>query len=487
MLPDVEICDRARLSRDARFDGMFFTGVLSTGIFCRPICPARPPLKRNVRYFPTAAEAVEAGLRPCLRCRPEAAPHSPEWRGASSLVERALALIRQGFLNENPVDELADRLAVGSRHLRRLFKRHVGASPVAIARTHRTLLAKALLSETELSITQIALASGFGSLRQFNSVFRDVCGVQPRDIRRQRRGCPSDGCAPSIELQLGFRPPYDWNAMLAFWRQRIIPGVESVSDGVYRRTIRLDGDCHGWLAATVAPGKNAVSVSLSLNRMERLMPVLSRVRRMFDLDADMAPIHAVLARDPLLAPLVENAPGLRLPGAWDPFEFSVRAVLGQQISVKAATTIAGRIADRFGFPCPADYPPGLTCFFPSAAELHGKDLGGLGLTGKRTKTLGGLIEAVSEGKVPLEYGQEPAAFEGAMTALAGIGPWTACYVAMRALGMSDAFPASDLGIVKALSESQKRATARQVLLRAEAWRPFRAYAAIHLWNRPHDG
>lgn len=486
MMPSAKICERARLSRDPRFDGLFFTGVLSTGIFCRPICPATPALERNVRYFPTAAAAVTAGLRPCLRCRPEAAPGSPAWLGVSSVVERSLALIRQGFLNENSVDAMADRLAVGGRHLRRLFKRYVGASPVTIARTHRALLARTLLTETDLSITQIALAAGFGSLRQFNDVFREVCGGEPRQIRRRGRSPAGPRDIPSIVLSLGFRPPYDWDAMLAFLQPRLIPGVESVAGGVYRRTIRLGEHCRGWLSAALIPGKNAVAVSLSLDRMDRLMPVLARLRRMFDLDADMAPIHAVLQSDPRLGPLVDAAPGLRLPGAWDPFEFSVRAVLGQQISVKAATTIAGRIAERCGCPCAADFPGGLTRFFPTAAELRHAALDGLGLTGKRAETLQGLCEAVCLGKVSFADGQDLEGFVASMTALPGIGPWTARYVAMRAMGMTDALPESDLGIVKALSENGKRPTAREVLLRAESWRPWRAYAAVHLWNRPRS-
>lgn len=478
---DRQICERARLSRDPRFDGKFFTGVLSTGIFCRPICPARPPKRENVTYFSTATAAVEAGLRPCLRCRPEAAPGSSIWRGSSAVVECALSLIRQGVLNDLSVDQLAEKLGIGSRHMRRLFKQHLGATPVEIARTHRALFAKKLLSETDLNITDVAMASGFGSIRQFNDVFLSIFNSSPSAIRRQpakRAGSSTATC----RLELSYRPGFDWHMLLSFVEARMIPGVEAISGDRYLRTFRMDGEARGWIEISDCPERSILILSIFTTHMEKLMEIQQRVRYMFDLDVDISPIHDLFKQDPVLRPVVEELPGTRLPGSWDPFEICIRAILGQQISVKAATTLAGRIVSRYGPCCGEGYPEGLTSFFPTPEELLQGDLSGIGITGKRQQTILELTAAVKEERVSLTPGQELSAFVDAFTALPGIGPWTANYVAMRALGMPDAFPDSDLVVRKALADGDTLPSAKEVLKRAEAWRPWRAYATLYLWK-----
>ncbi len=478
---DWEICERARLSRDHRFDGKFFTGVLTTGIFCRPICPARPPKRENVTYFPTATAAVEAGLRPCLRCRPEAAPGSPGWRGSPAVVERALGLIRRGALNELTVDEFAEKLGIGSRHMRRLFKQYLGATPVEIARTQRALFAKQLLTETDLNITDVAMASGFGSIRQFNDVFLAVYKASPSEIRRKLEKTGNSSGASCV-LELTYRPGFDWKTQLSFIATRVIPGVETITGDRYRRTFRLKGRARGWMEISDCPERSRLILSIFTTHMEKLMEIQQRVRHMFDLDVDITPIHDLLKQDPLLAPVVKTLSGIRLPGTWDPFEFCVRAILGQQISVKAATTLAGRIVSRYGPAGDPDFPEGLTHFFPTPEELLQCDLSGIGITGKRQETILGLTKAVNENRVCLTHGQELPEFIKSFTSLPGIGEWTANYVAMRALRMPDAFPDSDLGVRKALANGKTLPSTKEVLKRAEAWRPWRAYAALYLWK-----
>jgi AraC family transcriptional regulator of adaptative response / DNA-3-methyladenine glycosylase II len=484
---DRTICDRARKARDPRFDGLFFIGVHSTGIFCRPICPAPSPRPENIVYYPTAAAAAEAGLRPCLRCRPEAAPGSPAWNGTSATVSRAMQLIRQGALNDDRLEDFAQRLGVGGRHLRRLFQRHVGASPKALVTTQRVLFAKKLLSETDLPVTRVAYAAGFGSIRRFNAAFQKLVRQTPSDFRRPPKGeRTGDGAVFQCRLTLPFRPPFDWQAMLSFYRSRAIPGVECVEEAVYRRTVRI-GDTRGVISVAQADPGQALTLEATLTDSRDLMPVVERVRRMFDLDANMAAIHGTLSADPLLAEVIAERPGLRLPGAWDPFEAAVRAVTGQQVSVKGARTLIGRIVARAGdrFPAEEGFSDGtaqMTHLFPTAAALSTIRLDAIGMPARRAATLLSLSKAVASGKISFQIRRDIADFVETITRLPGIGDWTAQYIAMRALGEPDAFPAADLGIIRALAEGGERPTPRQVAARAENWRPWRAYAAIYLWQ-----
>lgn len=482
MILDKRICDRARLARDPRFDGLFFIGVKSTGIYCRPICPARSSKPENIVYYPTAAAAAEAGLRPCLRCRPEASPGSPAWNGTSATVSRALLLIRQGALNEGGLERLASKLGVGGRHLRRLFQTHVGASPHALATTQRVLFAKKLLTETPLPISQVAFASGFGSIRRFNAAFKSVYAKTPSEFRRPLENSRMvDKALFRCRLSLPYRPPFDWQTLLAFYQTRAIPGVEFIDNGVYHRTIRINAT-RGVISLTHADKGHSLVLTTALSDSCDLLAVVERVRRMFDLDANMAAIHKVLAEDPVLAHLIGKHPGLRLPGAWDPFEVAVRAVVGQQISVKGARTVIGRIVAKAGQRFEFRDPPELTHLFPTPRDLGKCELGRVGMPTKRVETIMAVSRAVACGEISFHVRGALENFVEDLTKVQGIGDWTAQYVAMRALGEPDAFPAADLGIIRALQQGAQRPTPKQVAARAENWRPWRAYAAIYLWH-----
>jgi AraC family transcriptional regulator, regulatory protein of adaptative response / DNA-3-methyladenine glycosylase II len=478
---DSQICEKARLARDRRYDGLFFTGVLSTGIFCRPVCPAPQPKPAHVVYFPSAAAAAEAGLRPCLRCRPEAAPGTPAWNGTSATAARAMHLIRQGALNDSNVETLAARLGLGSRQLRRLCKQHIGASPMALANTQRVFFAKKLLNETDLPVTQIAFASGFGSPRRFNAAFRQTYRQTPSSFRR-RASQASAGTHFQCRLSLPMRPPFSWERMLGFYRRRAIPGVECVDENGYQRTIQTPGGI-GVIHVHPAATGHALELEAALPDSRGLIHVVERVRRMFDLDADMQAITSALSADRRLAPLIEQFDGMRLPCAWDSFETAVRAIVGQQISVKAAQTIVGRIVRHAGATLPFNHPAGLTHCFPTAAAIAQADLPGLGMSDKRVRTLQKLARRVALEPAFLEVKGTFEAFVQRLTTLPGIGPWTAHYIALRGLGEPDAFPAGDLGLAQALSENGVRPSPKQILSQAERWRPWRGYAAIFLWSR----
>lgn len=482
MTLDRRTCDRARLARDPRFDGLFFTGVLSTGIYCRPTCPARPPKQENIVYFPSAAAATEAGLRPCLRCRPEAAPGSPAWNGTSATVSRAMLLIRQGVLNEGSLEDLASKLGVSGRHLRRLFQTHIGASPKSLATTQKILFAKKLLSETDLSVTQIAFASGFQSIRRFNAAFSKTYGTTPSAIRRRNNSDKTTRGEPfQCTLTLSYRPPFDWPRMLRFFELRAIPGVEFVAGDAYRRTIRIK-ETTGVISVAHAPKRNVLLLTVALSDSRDLMSIIERVRRMFDLDANMTAIHDVLAADAALARSVAELPGLRLPGAWDPFETAIRAVVGQQVSVKGARTLMGRIAAKAGPRFESADHPELTHFFPTAHEVNTCDLGRIGMPERRIRTVQALAEEVDSERLSFLVKGSLSDLIAQLTRIPGIGDWTAQYIAMRAMGEPDAFPTSDLGIIKALRQGDKRLTLKQIRQRAQKWRPWRAYAAMHLWQ-----
>ena len=480
---DPEACYRALQARDPRFDGVFYVGVLTTGIYCRPICSAGPPKFENCTFLPSAAAAHQRGFRPCLRCRPELSPGIAGWRGTATTVSRALYLIADGALTDAGVDVLADQLGVTARHLRRLFQRHLGATPISVAQTHRILFAKKLLSESSLTMTEIAMAAGFGSIRRFNSAMQQVFGMPPSQLRR--RADPEPNGTTGIKLKLPFSLPYDWQTMIEFLALRAIPGVETVQSGRYLRTFAIEGAC-GTVA--VEPGSdNYLLATIWTSHVAALGGIIGRLRRLFDLDADMTAIDTHLMADPALAVRVLNRPGVRVPGAWDEFELAVRAVLGQQISVRAATTLAGRLTELAG----SSLEPGMRAteadlhrLFPTPAELAEADLTKTGIVASRAQTLRHLAQAMLGEPRLLRPFESLDATVGKLVSIPGVGTWTAQYIAMRALREPDAFPASDLGLLRALEDCYGRPTPAQVLSRAEAWRPWRAYGAIRLWAQP---
>ena len=476
MQMDEAQCYRAMLSRDRRFDGRFFTGVLTTGIYCRPVCPARAPRRENATFFPCAAAAEEAGFRPCLRCRPETAPGTPAWNGSSATVARALRLIEDGALDDGGIDALAGRLGVSSRHLRRLFDEHLGASPISVALTRRLHFARRLLRDTTLPMTEVAFSAGFSSLRRFNDAAQKAWRAAPTAVRR-REPSPSRG---TIELTLGYREPFAWNALLGFLRARAIAGIEVIDGDVYRRAIRF-GDAAGVVEVRPSSEAPALVLSVPIDFARDLGNISRRARRLFDLDADPAAIAGVLAREPLLSRHVTKKPGLRVPGAWDPFELAIRAILGQQVSVKGASTLAARLVHAIA-PAIDTGDARLDRVFPSAERLMNARLDRVGLTSARAATIRRFASAVASGELRLEPGSSLDESVEAMTAIEGIGRWTAHYIAMRALGEPDAFPASDLGIRKALAQGGTLLSERGVTERAEPWRPWRAYAAMWLWG-----
>jgi AraC family transcriptional regulator of adaptative response / DNA-3-methyladenine glycosylase II len=487
---DFEACRRAFVTRDHRFDGRVFCGVKTTGVYCRPICPARTPKAQNMTFFPTAAAAQEAGYRPCLRCRPEASPDLGAWRGTSNTVSRALAMIEAGAMdartgdddasNAGDVDGLAARLGLGERQLRRLFRQHLGASPVAVAQTRRVLLAKQLIQETRLPMAEVALASGFGSVRRFNETFQQLFGRPPLTLRRLKGEAAAGG--GGITVRLPYRAPYDWEAMIGFLAARAIPGVEAAAPQRYARTLAIDGT-RGLVV--VRPGEgDFLLAEIRLEKIQTLPAVIARIRRVFDLTADPDLIGAHLSQDPRLAPLVAARPGLRAPGGWHGFELAVRAILGQQITVGAARGLAGRLTEAFGerFDDPAAAALGLTWLFPGPERLVGQDIAALGMPRSR----GAAIEALARTAVA-----DPAIFSPradlesaikALSALPGIGEWTAQYIALRELREPDAFPHADIGLMRAMAdETGERPNPQALLAMSQAWRPWRAYAAQHLW------
>jgi AraC family transcriptional regulator of adaptative response / DNA-3-methyladenine glycosylase II len=475
---DQAALDRARISRDPRFDGKFFIAVTTTGVYCRPVCPAPSPKQKNVRYYASAAAAAEAGFRPCLRCRPEAAPGTPAWLGASAVVRRALGLIQNGALDDISVDALATRVGLGARHLNRLFTQHVGASPLAVAQTRRLHFAKRLLDETDLPITQIALASGFGSLRRFNDAFQKTYQRAPRELRRSGRRAA--GAGEEIVMRFAYRPPYDWAHVRDFLATRAMPGVERVDARGYARTLASGGGC-ALICMRALEDQNALELRVRGAAAADLFQISAAARRVFDLAADPASIAASFRGDKLLAPLIKARPGLRIPGAWDPFECAVRAVLGQQVSVAAARTLAARLVARAGAPIGGD--DGLTHLFPAPAALAAANLDGLGITGARVAALHALSRAVAAGE--LSFAMSADEFTTKLASLPGFGVWTAQYIALRALGEPDAFPSGDL-VLRRMAGDGAPLTARALDERAEHWRPWRGYAVMHLWRAAAD-
>jgi AraC family transcriptional regulator, regulatory protein of adaptative response / DNA-3-methyladenine glycosylase II len=506
MLPqtaDTDACWQMLRSRDARFDGRFFVGVTSTGIYCRPICTARTPRRENCRFFSTAAGAEGQGFRPCLRCRPELAPGHSSVDAPARLAQAAATLIEEGALSQGGLAALGRRLGVTDRHLRRVFDIQFGVSPIDYAQTQRLLLAKRLLTDTRLPVTEVAMAAGFASLRRFNDCFLRRYRLAPSALRREVRAVPATGSrtndaggagadAAGLLFRLAYRPPLDWNGLVAFLSARAIDGVEAVGstarprqrpEPVYRRILRVPapggGERLGWIEVARPVGRGASRHLLELRVDPALVGVLpaalARVRRVFDLGCRPDDVAAVLGE------LAAGHEGTRLPGAFDGFEIAVRAILGQQITVRQARVLAGRFAAAFGEPVETPWP-GLRHAFPGAASIAGRDpseIGLLGVTRQRSRTIVALAQALASGELLLEPGVDVDATLVQLRAVPGIGDWTAQYLAMRALGWPDAFPAADVGVMKALGV----ALPREALAAAQAWRPWRGYAVIHLWRR----
>lgn len=481
---DHNACYHAVQSRDRRFDGWFFVGVTSTGVYCRPVCAVRTPQEKNCRFFATAAAAEHAGFRPCLRCRPELAPGHSLAEMSSNLARAAARMIDEGFLQEHDLAALANAVGVTDRHLRRIFRAEFDVSPIDYAQTQRLLLAKRLLTDTAMPVGEIAFAAGFGSVRRLNSGFTEHYGFAPSRLRSRTTATrPEDG--PT--LMLGYRPPFAWPALLAFLRARAIDGVEVIDDDSYARTIAVDyaGTRHtGWLHARNVPQRHAVALTLSPSLLHAMPPVLARVRRLFDLDCrpDLVDAH--------LGALAAETPGLRVPGAVDGFEIAVRAIAGQVISLVQARRILARMVAAFGAPLeqPSSRQPGLSMTFPSAAALAAVAPQSLsaqtGLQVSRAAAVVELARAIESGSLRLEPLVPLAPTLAALQALPGVGEWTAQYVAMRALGWPNAFPLGDYVLRKRLANGDGALPTRRAMVeRAEPWAPWRAYAAMHLWHR----
>lgn len=470
---DPDICRRARLSRDPRFDGEFFLAVTTTGIYCRPVCPARPPREENVRYYRSAAEAAQAGFRPCLRCRPESAPLSPAWLGTDTTVRRAVSLIHEGYLNSHSSAELASRLGVGERYLRKLFQQKLGVSPGAVASTQRLHFAQKLLLETDLSMTDVAYASGFGSLRRFNSATRETFGCAAGELRRRPRPVRTGA---GISLALGFRPPYDADQVLSLFRRHAVCGIESVTANTWNRSLRTS---RGAAAVSVSAGRDCLELTIRLSDNRDLMALVALVRRMFDADAQPDDIGECLADDPLLAPHLENRPGVRSPVFASPFEACVRGVLGQQVSTTAARTLCADIVATAD--SRADLDGETVLLFPTPRQLLAVPDTALRMPRSRRDTLRRVCEYFEEcSQLPGEQ-----LLDG-LANLRGIGPWTLDMVAMRGLGDPDRFPASDLGLVK-VAAAGGIDNRRWLQERSERWRPWRSYAANLLWRNLGNG
>jgi AraC family transcriptional regulator of adaptative response / DNA-3-methyladenine glycosylase II len=482
-----EVCLRAFDARDPRFDGVFFVGVSSTGIYCRPVCPAKPPRPDWCRFFENAAAAERMGFRPCLRCRPELAPGMAQMDATSRVARVAAARIAQGALNDRTVDDLAGEFAITGRQLRRVVEKEIGVSPIELAQTHRLLLAKQLLTDTTLPMTQVAFASGFQSVRRFDALFQSRYRLTPSRLRK-RAATEAPAAGDGVVLTLGYRPPLAWNALLAFLGARATPGVELVEGGTYARTVLL-GEHRGWIRVQpVVPAARRVPrmadhrslrVEISAGLLPVLMPLLAKLRHLFDLDADSASIEALLAASGFAAH-VAACPGLRVPGAANGFELALRAVLGQQVSVKGATTLDGRFAERFGeaVATPEARLARSGAVASRVANATVVQLKSLGITTARAESVLALARALSDGGIVLEPGADVSKVVPQLVALPGIGEWTAQYIAMRALRWPDGFPASDLWLRRAAGDL----SAPKLLRLAERWRPWRAYAAMHLWQ-----
>ncbi|WP_448566838.1 DNA-3-methyladenine glycosylase 2 family protein [Thalassotalea ganghwensis] len=480
---DPQICEQARLSRDARFDGKFYTAVLTTGIFCRPICPARPPKPENVVYYQSAEQAQSSGFRPCKRCFPEFAP------------ELNIPILLKHIISHydyscDTISSTAKTYNISERQLNRLFNQYLGVSPITFFQQQRLLLARKLLTKTTLSITDSCYASGFNSLRRFNEAIKNAYQQTPSELRANQEPTLS---RQNVTLALYYRPPFDWPLMLSFFKDRQISGIELVDNESYRRTIWLDA-CYGWLEVKHHPDKHALLLTVNLSDYRYLNQVISRVRRMFDLDADMSLIHKSLSSHPILAQTLKKYSGLRLPGSWDFFEFSIRAILGQQVSVKAATTFAQRIAEKYGrklVPTNDLSQYQLCGYFPTINDLLTADLREIGLTSTRRQTLQRWVAFYHHNHKALLACHSGEQLSQLISPIKGIGPWTINYMAMRGLSDPDAFPSADLGVIKALNgtiakdENSDKLSQKQIIAQGDEWRPWRSYATLLLWHSLH--
>lgn len=469
----IEVCENARLSRDARFDGKFFTAVITTGIFCRPICPARPPKPENVTYYANAELAQQSGFRPCKRCFPQLAPNLP--------LPRKIKQITQAYYENNySLQKCAEQLETSDRQVRRLFMQYYGLPPSEFFHQQRLLLAHKLLISTNLSITDVGFAAGFNSIRRFNEVILQAYKASPSEIRGKKTPTKDN----HVTILLPYKAPFDWPLMLSFFRSRKMSNIEDITTEHYFRTLELD-NCQGWIKVTHHENKSALNLTVNLTDYSYLNQIIARVRRMFDLDADMQIIHQHLKSHPTLAAVIEKFPGLRLPGCWDIFEFSIRAILGQQISVKGATTLAQRIAERYGEDVvDIEQPDNIntTKYFPQIEALMNVDYQDIGLTRSRIATLQTWVTYFQQHENIFAKGLTIEELEASLTKLKGIGPWTVNYIGMRGLSDPDAFPSADLGIIKALTFNEVKPKNKDILTLAENWRPWRAYAAIYLWQ-----
>jgi len=473
---NTDTCYQALLAHDRRFDGVFFVGVASTGIYCRPVCTAKMPKRENCTFHRSASSAERAGFRPCLRCRPELAPGNAQIDAFSRLAAAAASRIEDGALIDGGVEDLAADLGVSGRHLRRVVEQEFGVTPVELAQTSRLLLAKRLLTDTDLPVIEVAFASGFSSLRRFNALFKERYRLNPTGLRKVRAAARE---TESLVCEIGYCPPLDWNGLLDFLRGRLCRGVEAIEGDRYLRTIAIQpinsaAVAKGWISVTAAEGRDALRVEVSVSLAPVLRQVLAAVKRVFDLAARPRQIAAHLGA------LAEARPGLRVPGAFDGFEMAVRAILGQQVSVAGAATLAGRFVQAFGEPVVTPFS-GLTHLSPTASRIAAVDpaeLVALGILASRAKSIVALAPAVSEGRLSLRPGRDVERTMVKLRELPGLGEWTAQYIAMRALGWPDAFPHTDLGIRKALGDPGPK----RILEIAEAWRPWRSYATMHLWK-----
>ncbi len=471
---------QALVSHDPRFDGVFYVGVASTGIYCRPICTAKTPQAKNCRFFPSAEAAEKEGFRPCLRCRPELAPGSAPVDDAKRIAGLIVQRLEEGMLGDEPgLEAIAAQFELSSRQIRRIVHQELGVSPIELLSTRRMLLAKQLLTETHLPIIEVAFASGFASLRRFNDAFLGRYGMPPTRFRKDAAKPKRLSGSESLTLQLSYRPPFDWPGMLQFLSDRELKGVESVRAEEYFRTVRL-GVVKGWIRVRHAAEKRALAVELSSSLTPVLPTLLNRLRNLFDLSARPDLISEQLGKDRLLAKRIAKNPGLRVPGAFDGFELALRAILGQQITVKAATTFAGRFAEAFGEPIETPHPS-LTRLSPTPERIAAakpEQLVGLGIIRSRAQSIVGLAKEVASGRLKLEAGAPPEATIELLAALPGIGRWTAHYIAMRALRWPDAFPKEDIALRKRLGGLSATEADRL----SQAWRPWRSYAVLHLWK-----
>lgn len=467
---DIHTCQTARLSRDARFDGKFFTAVLTTGIFCRPICPARPPKPENVKYYLSAEQAQLAGFIPCKRCYPEQAANK-------TLPVKLKKVIQHFDYKDDNLESIANKFQLSTRQIQRLFQQYFGISPSEYFNQQRLLLARKLIMTSTLTMSDVCFASGFNSIRRFNEAIKGSYKCTPRELRNNTKGNKSNNI---VEVNLSYRPPFDWPLMLSFFEHRQIKGMELVTDNVYQRSVLID-ECVGSLSVHHHKTKSALVLRVSLSDFSYLNNVIIRVRKMFDLDADLKLIHQQLVTHPVLKMTIEKYPGLRLPGCWDIFEFSIRAILGQQVSVKAATTLAKRITETYGS-LHNQLPEATRLTFPKVESLFNADFNRIGLTQTRIATLKRWVHFYRDNNNVLKDYQSLSELEKTLCHIKGIGPWTVNYIAMRGLSDPDAFPSADLGIIKALTINHKKPTNKDILKLAENWRPWRAYAAIYLWH-----